>query len=580
MAEITDENTPTTQTPADILSGITSNESATGKQVTADDIFTYTPEMSPYEQNIYSQINKYQTTPALPPMSEGMMFPSNQNINKGSYSGSEVGSIPIYAPGGLVPFGVFDQRDRAVQNAAMMKAKQIDDFKKTFAAPVTKHTSVQPKLDEEYYNGLNKWKDNAQKKYGDNWVQALNSDVNFQKWNQSMHTIKTMEDGLVDHVAQLEAKAKDKDYILSPETKKSIADFKQGLTGLSNPFDPNGHQLNDRILRMTAEDNLDTVVNTSVDKLIQDVKETNPGVSDSGIYDILTSTKTTGTSKEKINDLADSIYKTHYGDSSYFTKDDISKRLKTVLGTKVERNFKTERNQFDVSASGNGAAFKYDNNDFEKEPGTMTVGTDQPTVDANGNPVPGVNKTVDVPVSDGITFKKSIPVEIPKNSNITDLSTGKPLEDLGVKKISLGKSFIVPFNSEGKMITQEIADKMKALDPKSVIYKAVVSGKYTKAPDPNNLTAKPTEQSVIIPMNDVENSLVKEWGDNGKVKTGIPVDEYKKKVDALNGGGSNTSTAKTVSMGQIKNLVGKPGYEGYSEKELTDYYTSQGYTVK
>src|SRR5690242_10199412 len=108
MAETTDENTPTTETPADILSGITSNESTNGKQVTADDIFTYTPEMTPYEQNIYSQINKYQTNPAMPAMSEGTMFPSNQNINKGSYSGSEVGNIPIFAPGGLVPFGVFD----------------------------------------------------------------------------------------------------------------------------------------------------------------------------------------------------------------------------------------------------------------------------------------------------------------------------------------------------------------------------------------------------------------------------------------------------------------------------------------
>jgi len=38
--------------------------------------------------------------------------------------------------------------------------------------------------------------------------------------------------------------------------------------------------------------------------------------------------------------------------------------------------------------------------------------------------------------------------------------------------------------------------------------------------------------------------------------------------------------AKSVSMQQIKGLVGKKGYEGYSEKELADYYKSQGYEIK
>jgi hypothetical protein len=37
---------------------------------------------------------------------------------------------------------------------------------------------------------------------------------------------------------------------------------------------------------------------------------------------------------------------------------------------------------------------------------------------------------------------------------------------------------------------------------------------------------------------------------------------------------------KTVSRATIKAKVGTKGFEGYSEKELVDYYTSQGYTVK
>lgn len=37
--------------------------------------------------------------------------------------------------------------------------------------------------------------------------------------------------------------------------------------------------------------------------------------------------------------------------------------------------------------------------------------------------------------------------------------------------------------------------------------------------------------------------------------------------------------SKTATRSQIQGLVGQPGYEGYSEQELIDYYRSQGYTI-
>lgn len=43
---------------------------------------------------------------------------------------------------------------------------------------------------------------------------------------------------------------------------------------------------------------------------------------------------------------------------------------------------------------------------------------------------------------------------------------------------------------------------------------------------------------------------------------------------------SATSGKKTAQASQIKSLVGKPGYEGYTEKELIEYYKSQGYVIK
>jgi hypothetical protein len=40
------------------------------------------------------------------------------------------------------------------------------------------------------------------------------------------------------------------------------------------------------------------------------------------------------------------------------------------------------------------------------------------------------------------------------------------------------------------------------------------------------------------------------------------------------------SKGKAVSMATIKSKVGTPGFEGYSEQELIDYYAGQGFTIK
>jgi hypothetical protein len=39
------------------------------------------------------------------------------------------------------------------------------------------------------------------------------------------------------------------------------------------------------------------------------------------------------------------------------------------------------------------------------------------------------------------------------------------------------------------------------------------------------------------------------------------------------------TVTKTIPVTKIKSLVGKPGYEGYTEKELIEYYRSQGYKI-
>jgi hypothetical protein len=64
-------------------------------------------------------------------------------------------------------------------------------------------------------------------------------------------------------------------------------------------------------------------------------------------------------------------------------------------------------------------------------------------------------------------------------------------------------------------------------------------------------------------------------------------DEYKSAKNKLNSeyqsrsqSKPTTKSTKNTTMSAIKSLVGTKGYEGYTEKELVDYYKSQGYTIK
>jgi hypothetical protein len=64
----------------------------------------------------------------------------------------------------------------------------------------------------------------------------------------------------------------------------------------------------------------------------------------------------------------------------------------------------------------------------------------------------------------------------------------------------------------------------------------------------------------------------------GTTAGGVPITEEAKtevKVET-----PQKSTAKKATLSKIKSLVGTKGFEGYTEKELVEYYKSQGYTIE
>jgi hypothetical protein len=116
-------------------------------EVTTEDVRKYKEaidsedyySMSPEEQRqleAYSKLLNDSKTkirksePALEKLGVQDYYPDmNQGIQEGSYSGSIVGSIPIYtAKGGVLPIGVFDARKRAVEAAAVNAKKEKADL--------------------------------------------------------------------------------------------------------------------------------------------------------------------------------------------------------------------------------------------------------------------------------------------------------------------------------------------------------------------------------------------------------------------------------------------------------------------
>ena len=79
----------------------------------------------------------------------------SQNIQAGTYSGSIVGSNPIYVHGGdILALNPILERRKNLQDAAMLRAQQLKPIE-TPDSYKLKDARYQPKMDEFFYNGLN-----------------------------------------------------------------------------------------------------------------------------------------------------------------------------------------------------------------------------------------------------------------------------------------------------------------------------------------------------------------------------------------------------------------------------------------
>lgn len=425
-------------------------------QISVNDMFSYTPVMSESQKRIYDEMDAYKRAPATGALSPDTYFPGNGRIEQGEYAGPTIGKVTLVSPGGgRFPYGIADAREKALQDAAMAKNKQIEDFTKMLKPPETKHTAVKPQLDELYWSGNEKWIANAQKIYGDNWASALMNDPGYNKWKDSMNTVAETHDGMVDYIAGLEDKAKTGKFVMSPELKSSISDFNQGIKGLENPFDPKGHELNNTLARMRVEANLDEVVNDATQHIIRSVEESNPHVDKKGIYDIISTQKVTEVSPERIKALAGDIMRTHYNESSMFTQEQVEQRLSTALQKQSETQFQTHANQFAPTGGSGKQEVKYSMGDITANTkGNVNIpyverdNKGKELLDAKGQPLVKY-ETLPFTFAHYVGHKQEDKASITAGPDVMDIATGSPVKFVGSQPVTVMETGVLPFWRKG-----------------------------------------------------------------------------------------------------------------------------------
>lgn len=324
-----------------------------------NDFNNYTPEgLSPEQQQTYLQQQQAQNKPATGALSPYDYYPDlHHQIGVGSYGGSEVGNLTLFAPGGgLVPLGMMDARDLAIKKVAMQKAQEAEAFKKQYAIPETKHVAVQQALTDNYFNGIHQWEQNALKQAnGDYQVahQILQHDPQFNKWNQSMQDAAKFHDKIVEQSAQLESLEKDPNMVLSPEVRKMNRDVISGIAYAgSNPFSKQGHDIGAKFLGLQAAADLDVKTNQIIDKAIPDIEQLPPTYTQRGKNEVATYLEREYFPPQRVKDMAHNLYMSQYQGTG-FSEDDVYKSLSDKIGEKIKRKTDNYDKWYKPSADSN-----------------------------------------------------------------------------------------------------------------------------------------------------------------------------------------------------------------------------------
>lgn len=278
------------------------------------------------------------------PQAFSTYYPSMENnIQKGYYSGSMIGSNPLFAPASLFPYGLVDARQQALKAAADKKVAEMDAYKKKIQdisnkPPSTKHSSVNPYIKKKFYDGLNDWIVKAKKENpNSDPYQWLNQNPDFHKWMQGVNDLAKYEDQGADAVAKYEEAVSKGEIDDTPQNRKKLESWYRG-DHIDGAFSPNG--FDDlgayNVLDLPKIRNVNKLAEEVGKSLPKDVIEGLPSITKGDDYDtIITKTKK-AVNGTKALDAIKLAYETNYAGKT--GAPDLEKFTKAVLSRVGEEN--------------------------------------------------------------------------------------------------------------------------------------------------------------------------------------------------------------------------------------------------
>lgn len=494
--------------------------------------FNMTPEM----QDAYDQYQRA-NNPSAGMLPVHQYYPTlGENVAVGGYSGNQIGSTTLFAPGGaVVPLGMLDARDKAIQAAALKKQADVDNFLKKFKSPTSKLVNINDQLRDEYFNHLEGAWSSALKSSGGDPSKAafsLKNNMDFQQREKAFHDLAKFGDDIVLKVAKDEEEIKSGRFVPTPTYKE----LKTKLYTALDPNDPEFKNSGNIFRKMQLERDFSDAFNEVTKKMVAD----QTGYAYDKMNDPEFAKVYEGTIKqwspEQKKAVADALSENIYGGSDYFTKEKIQRDVNGLLsGKQVERKEQLVRKPEPEG----GADFTYTDNDIAKEPSSTNVFTkNQMGAVAEGESVGDFGVQHKKPIKTILPTGRTVYINDDKNGLIKTAEVS-PNANVQLFKTELVKVYDGNAKEhEGTPLSeQQIKDGRKwkwAVMTKGVITEGTGNEK--------------TEKQFFVPTKEVQNVLVKKRDANGAVQQGIPVDKLEAEAVKRNSSlGSQSSNQKTTS---------------------------------
>lgn len=356
-----------------VLSNLSSNQS--GPQLNVGD-FSNMPlsDLTPDQQDEFNQISALERNPATGPLALTDYYPDvNNPVAVGSYSGSEIGSTTLFAPGGgLVPLGMMDARESAIQKAAFQKARELDAFRKNYQSPTTKLVNIQPDLTKGYNEFLNRRMDEAKRKYGRQWTRGLEQDPAFLSENQSWQDLANYGDSIVAQKAKLDEMRKTGKYTVTPNLMLT----EKKLLSATDPKSPDFKKLGDYYRAFQLDLDFNDVFNETV-KELQTQEDAKAGIDVSNPDYIATRENIREYYNPETIEAAVQSMKAQYPGSDYFTPEYIEKNVRARMSAvKEKKNVSVQQKREGYGDTDYSQEVPETEKAFNYESGTGQFGTD------------------------------------------------------------------------------------------------------------------------------------------------------------------------------------------------------------